>query len=356
MAIELKFDLTTFAAFTEFPQPYNDKGEPQKSWKFKIAELEQFGLHYELCTFLLLAHSLDEGISFWENATLPDWLDTDKVLVNLAYKEGMPSGLYGPILCQNKGQLVLSMGSFEFPVVTQGKDLIIGGLTGNFETESNQDGTKKFLKVRFVDTAYRTEYQFIIPTRVKNWESPPSIGELNAKLVKGESIAELFDNLTPPVTLMDELDNGDYKVVKILEPKEGTYGLNVMIICEEISTYLQKGHPSHMRATKGFDLATKSGDYQVINKQIEDGKEWILRIVDGGVKKAGINKGQPKKNSQLFPSEFSFPTPKKAEPLMLSASVEEIIDAQASLFPPEPVTVATTSKKPKTKTLDEIPF
>ena len=331
--------------------------------RFSVAELEHYELHYIPTVFLLLAESLDTGIEFWSTGVLPESLDSTKGLLKLAYDEnGMPSALYGPTICRNGDQLVLSYGDFEFPVTNEKNTLIIGGLQGNFEIEKNQDGSKKFLKVRLADKDYTTGEEFVISCLLEDWENPPTLSELNGKLNKNESIVELFKPLMPPITLMDNLPNGDYKVIKIGEPKEGRYGLNVVINCEGMSTFLQKGHPSHMKATKAFDPATKSGDYQVINKQIEDGIEWILRIVNGGVKKAGINKGKPKKNSQLFPASQSFPSTPKEAPLMLSASVEtvpfeEVVkDAQSSLFPPEKELVTTGKTTKKKTTQEEVPF
>lgn len=351
---ELKFDLQTFSNFTGFPQQNNEKYR-----KFTIAELEHYSDHYEPLVFLLLASSMEEGMEFFNTAIIPESLDQSKSLLKLAYNEnGMPSALYGPTICRNKDQLVLSYGDFEFAVGNDKKDLVVGGLRGNFEIEKNQDGTKRYLKARFFDAESSTGYEFIISCLMEDRDNPPSISELNGKLNKNESIVELFKPLMPPITLMDELPNGDYIVKRIGEPKMGQYGLNVVISCEGISTFLQKGHASHMRATKGFDLSTKQGDYQTINKQIEDGKEWILRIVDGGVKKAGINKGQPKKNSQLFPAELSFSAPQKTAPLMLNASVETVAFTEVVTTEKE---LATAGKKTKTKPqssslLDEDPF
>jgi hypothetical protein len=399
---EIKFDLQTFADFTEFPQGLTEDGNPIKYRRFSIAELEHYGLHYIPTVFLLLAESLDTGIEFWSTGVLPESLDSTKGLLKLAYDEnGMPNALYGPTICRNGNQLVLSYGDFEFPVNNEKNTLIIGGLQGNFEIEKNQDGSKKFLKARLADKDYATGEEFVISCLLEDWENPPTLSELNGKLNKNESIVELFKPLMPPITLMDELPNGDYKVIKIGEPKEGQYGLNVVINCEGMSTFLQKGHPSHMKATKDFtpttketkdkyakiqkelrnatDEATKSelkkellvlamamGDWQVINFHIEENnKEWILRIVDGGLKKTGVNKGKPKKNSQLIPASQSFPSTPKEAPLMLSASVEtvpfeEVVkDAQASLFSPEKelVTAGKSGKKTKDKPSEiEPPF
>jgi hypothetical protein len=388
---EIKFDLRTFADFTEFPQSIKEDGTPEKYHEFSVTELAYYELHYEPLIFLLLAESLDAGVEFWSTGQIPDSIDQSKVLLKLAYDEnGMPNALYGPTICRNGDQLVLSYQDFEFPVTNSKNNLIIGGLQGNFEIEKNQDGTKKFLKVRLFDLDNATGNEYIISCLLEDWENPPTLSELNGKLNKNESIVELFKPLAAPITLMDELPNGDYKVIKIGEPKEGQYGLNVVINCEGMSTFLQKGHPSHMKATKDFtpttketkdkyakiqkelrnatDEATKKelkkellvlamsmGDWQVVNFHIEDGKEWILRIVDGGVKKAGINKGKPKKNSQLFPASQSFSSTPKEAPLMLSASVEtvpfeEVVkDAQASLFPPEKELVAAGKTSKKTK-------
>jgi hypothetical protein len=351
---EIEFYLKTFADFTEFPQLIKEDGTPEKYHEFSIAELAHYELHYEPLVFLLLAESLDAGVEFWSTGQIPDSIDQSKVLLKLAYDEnGMPNALYGPTICRNGDQLVLSYQDFEFPVTNSKNNLIIGGLQGNFEIEKNQDGTKRFLKVRLFDLGNATGNEYIISCLLENWENPPSLSELNGKLNKNESIVELFKPLAAPMTLMDELPNGDYKVIKIGEPKEGQYGLNVVINCEGMSTFLQKGHPSYMKATKGYnclfwneatqtyEIDNNKADYNVINKQIADGKEWILRIVDGGLKKTGINKGKPKKNSQLISLTQSFSDKPKEQPLMLSASVEKPIEVDY-----QPVSVVDTNSLP----------
>lgn len=139
-------------------------------------------------------------------------------------ENGVLRAVYGPAIWRDGEQIILRIGSNNFPVQQKDDKLEVGQLRGKLVVaeEETLDGEKyPVMSVSFVS---KTRDVYIIPIKLATKDLGLTVADVTAAIVNEEPILPLLSPVPTPAIKMQELGIGEYPLHPYISQSDGEYG------------------------------------------------------------------------------------------------------------------------------------